>query len=130
MGKMCFHSPPRTSEQKIINSSTRDASLSNDITHQNTRFHWSLLKSPGNLTSYYVALHFSHNDRDFSACCNTSRGIKLATLQASRLRSACLLAITLKFCCLLPIADVLLAELQWQINKRATLKNMTRGINT
>ena len=33
--KMCFHSP---------------ASFSNEITLQNTRFHWSLLKSPGHLT--------------------------------------------------------------------------------
>ena len=31
---------------------------------------------------------------NFSACCNTSRGIKLAASQADRLRSACSLAMT------------------------------------
>ena len=83
-----------TSEHKIINSCTRHASLSNDITHQNTRFHWSLLKSPGNLTLHYVALHYTFHTaiENFSACCNTFRGIKLAASQASRFRSACSLA--------------------------------------
>ena len=84
-----------TSKHKIINCLTRHASLSNDITHQNTSFHWSLLKSPGNLTLHYVALHYTFHTtiENFSACCNTSRGIKLAASQAWRLRSACSLAI-------------------------------------
>ena len=88
-----------TSEHKIINSHTRHASLSNDITHQNTRFHCYLLKSPGNLTLHYVALpyNFDTTIENFSACCNTSRGIKLAASQASRLRSACSLAIISKY---------------------------------
>ena len=84
-----------TSEHKIINSHTRHESLSNDIPHQNTRFYWYLLKSSGNLTLHYVALHYTFHTtiENFSACCNTSRGIKLAASQASRLRSACSLAI-------------------------------------
>ena len=40
-----------------------------------------------------LKLHFSQHDREFSACCNTSCGIKLAASQADRLRSACSLAI-------------------------------------
>ena len=69
--------------------------MSNDITHQNTRFHWSLLKSPGNLTLQYVALHctFYSTIENCSACCTTSRGIKLAASQALLLRSACSLPI-------------------------------------
>ena len=88
-----------TSEHKIINSRARHVSLSNDITHQNTRFHWSLLKSPGNLILHCVHLHYTFHStiENFSACYNTSRGIKLAASQASRLRSACSLAIKLRW---------------------------------
>ena len=84
-----------TSEHKIISSRSCHASLSNDITHQNTRSHWFLLKSPGNLTLHYVALHYTFHTtiENFSACCNTSRGIKLAASQASHLLSACSLTI-------------------------------------
>ena len=55
MGKMRFQSPP--------NTRARHASFSNDITYQNTRFHWCLLKSPGNL---HLTLHLRHkqNFRD------------------------------------------------------------------
>ena len=40
-------------------------------------------------------LHYTFNStiKNFSACCNTSRGIKLAVSEADRLRSACSLAI-------------------------------------
>ena len=38
-----------TSEHKIIISSACQASLANDITHQNTCFHWSLLNLQGTL---------------------------------------------------------------------------------
>ena len=84
-----------TSEHKIINSRARHASLSNDITHQNTWFQWSPLKSLGNLTLHYIHLHYTFHSRikNFSACCSTSCGIKLAPSQASRLRWACLLEI-------------------------------------
>ena len=56
MGKNVFS---LTSEHKIINSRARHAIFSNDITHQNTRFHFSLLKPPGNLTLNYVHLHYT-----------------------------------------------------------------------
>ena len=49
-----------TFEHKITNSRTRHANSSNDITHQSTRFQWSVLKSPGNLP-----LHFSQHDQEF-----------------------------------------------------------------
>ena len=78
---------------KIINSRARLASLSNDSTHQNTRFQWSVLKSPWNPT---LQLHYTFHStiENFSACCNTSRGIKLSASQTSRFRAACSLAIT------------------------------------
>ena len=51
-------------------------------------------KIPRESTPYItLKLHFSQHDREFSACCNTSCGIKLAASQADRLRSACSLAI-------------------------------------
>ena len=54
----------------------------------------TLLKSPGNL---HLTLHphytFHSTIVNFSACCNTSRGITLAASQADRLRSACSLAV-------------------------------------
>ena len=39
-------------------------------------------------------LHYLSTIENFSACCNTSRGIKLAASKASRLRWACSLAIS------------------------------------
>ena len=53
------------------------------------------LKFRGNL---HLTLHshytFHSTIENFSACCNPSRGVKLAASQADRLRSACLLATT------------------------------------
>ena len=60
MGKNVFS---LTSKHKIINSHVHHASLSNDITHQNTRFYWSLLKSPGNLHQT-LQLRHKQNFRD------------------------------------------------------------------
>ena len=44
--KMCFYLPPVTRSSTVARVIQV---LSNDITHQNKRFHWSLVKSPGNL---------------------------------------------------------------------------------
>ena len=92
MGKTVFSV---TSEHKIIYSRGRHASLSKDIILQNTRFHWSLLNLQGTLHYTNVVLHYSFHStiENFSACCTTSRGIKLAASQASRIHSACSLAI-------------------------------------
>ena len=65
MGKNVFS---LASEHKIINSRSRHASLSNKITHQNTRFHWSLLKSPGNPTLHYVHLHYTFHSTRSRIC--------------------------------------------------------------
>ena len=71
VGEMGINVFSLTSENKIINSRARRERLSNDITHQNKRFHWSLLKSPGNL-HLTLHLHYTfHSTIDnFSACCN------------------------------------------------------------
>ena len=55
-----------TSEHKIMNCRARHASLSNDITSQNTRFHWSLLNLQGTLHyTRSLTLQFSQLDREF-----------------------------------------------------------------
>ena len=60
----------------------------------NYTWNLTLLKSPGNL---HLTLHlhytFYSTIKNFSACCNTSRGIKLAASQADCLCSASSLAI-------------------------------------
>ena len=82
MGKMCFS---LISEHKIINGRTRHASLSSDITNQNTRFHWSKISRES------VALHY--RSRIFLPAAILRAALKLAASQASRFRSTCSLAI-------------------------------------
>ena len=43
-------------------------------------------------TGPYITNTFHSTIENFSACCNTSRGIKLGASQADRIRSACSLA--------------------------------------
>ena len=51
-------------------------------------------KIPRESTPYITLFSSSSTIENFSACCNTLRGIKLAAPQADRLRSACSLAKT------------------------------------
>ena len=68
----------------------------------NYTWNLTLLTSPGNL---HLTLHlhytFYSTIENFSACCNTSRGIKLVASQADRLRSAYSLAINISNSCFL-----------------------------
>ena len=77
---------------KIINSRAHHASLSSGITSKHAL---SLVPSKISRESYIkLTFTFHSTIENFSACCNTWRGIKLTASQTLRLRSACSLAIT------------------------------------